>query len=66
MASMYGRPPTVRVESSNCPIVAVERYAAIGSFASQRQIERPPRRWTPISSPLAIASRPRGTLIRNE
>ena len=55
---MYGRPPTVRVEMSNCPIVTVERYAAIGSVASQRQIERAPRRSTPLRIPLAIASSP--------
>ena len=59
-------PSAVRERSWNCPIVAVARYGAIGSEASQCQVARLPRGVVPASTPLATASRPRGTVIRNE
>ena len=50
---------------SNSPTVIVVRYDAIGSLAFQFQVVQPCLVELPVSTPLAIASRPAGTVIAN-
>ena len=48
------------------PTVAVARYAAIGSGASQLHVVSPSAGDDPSSSPFATATSPSGTVMSNE
>lgn len=65
MASTYRMPAAEYVCRSKSPIVAVARYDAIGSTACQVQVLQPPAVRRPRGRPLATASNPSGTVIRN-